>query len=129
MFEKEELSGFCSKKRKKFVHNDKFPIGIRVLAVEDDLTCLWLLDTISLILLLGFWICFPGLVYSDSLFLFIISLILLMGFLIWIFGSVYFCLDFVASLEGSIEFLYLRNLFLCSPLVFEFVVIFFGNFC
>ena len=47
LFEKEELSGFCSKKRKEFVHNDKFPIGIRVLAVEDDLTRLWLLDTIS----------------------------------------------------------------------------------
>ena len=41
------LLGFCSKKRKKFFHNDKFPIGLRVLDLEYELTCLKLLDTAS----------------------------------------------------------------------------------
>ena len=49
---------------------------------------------------IGFFIWVPRLVYSDSLVLFIISLILLLGFFIWVLRFMYFCLDFVASLEG-----------------------------
>ena len=65
----------------------------------------FVLFIISLILLLGFWIWVPRLVYSYSLVMFIISLILLLGFWIWVPELVCFCLDFVTSLVGSIDFL------------------------